>query len=157
MRRKLALVVVLALAACHEPAEKRARQDAEAVMAVEKIQQVEPPLLELKPEPLGVRDLKVTGLTGAGCAFRAGDDGAAEPIVRTNDKAAIMKLMGGIVAFASDPGGTKLPSGSWTHYVGKAHSMRLEPGAEGGPATFTLRDPQDRVVFSATGRLDCEG
>lgn len=155
MMRAPALLALLALAACQAPAEDRARQDAETVVAVEKIQQVEPPLLTLVPEPLGVRDLKVTGLTGPGCAFTS--SGATEPIVRTNDKAAIVKLMGGIVAFASDPGGAKLPAGTWAHYVGKAHSVLLEPGAEGAPAVFTLRDPQDRAVFRAEGTLDCEG
>ncbi|MGH6786956.1 MAG: hypothetical protein ACREBO_08995 [Novosphingobium sp.] len=152
--RALALALVL-LGGCKESAEERAKQDVEAIAAVEKIQTVEPPLQSLVPEPLGARDLKVTGLTGPGCAFRAADD-AGEPIVRTNDKAAIVKLMGGIVAFASDPGGGKLPAGTWNHYVGKAHWISLEPGKPGA-ARFALHDAQNRVVFEAMGTLACEG
>ncbi len=154
--RRFAFVALLALTACQPPSEDRARRDAEAVIAVEKIQQIEPPIIGLTPQPLSERDLTIAGLVGPGCAFRAGD-GTAEPIMRNNDKAALVKLQGGIVAFASDPGGPKLPAGTWAHYVGKAHSVLLEAGGDGTPAVFTLRDAQNRVVFTATGRLDCAG
>lgn len=152
----LALISAAVLGACQDPVtdDQRASEDVAAIAAVKNIQQVDPPLLALTPEPMSARDLKIAGFTGPGCAFRAGE-GGGDPIVLTNQKVGVVKLMGGIVPFASDPGSPKLTGGTWSHYVGKAHSLLVEPANEQTGARFTLRDPQERVVFTTTGQLQC--
>jgi hypothetical protein len=83
----------------------------------------------------------------------------------TRPKRAVMKLGRDLTSFASDPGSTALPLGTWAHYVGKAGSLKImKAGGDGGlsgqgalewSATLIVTDEHDRTVFSSPGRLRC--
>lgn len=158
----LALAVV---GACSDDGDaSKAQSDADAVAMVERAQQVGPPVQPVKLEPITAEDAAANNLFGAGCAF-IGHDAPTDPLVITNSERAVIKLAGRLVVLASDPGGRQLPLGSWAHYVGKAHSIILGPvaaahGAAGGApsgwdTTLSVHDPQDRIVFGSSGRLEC--
>jgi hypothetical protein len=166
MRKFLILTgSVLALSACKpapSPAQ-RAADDAKAIAQVEAANRSYGPPVALNPEPIRAADLERAGLLGAGCAFTA--TGQTDPLLVARPKRALMKLSRNLTSFASDPGSNALPLGTWTHYVGKAASLRIVKaagdgglGAQGGlewSATLIATDEHDRTVFSSPGRLRC--
>lgn len=159
------IAAVLALSGC-EPALTPAQQaaaDAKAIAQVEAANRSFGPPVALDPEPILRADLDRAGLLDAGCAFTA--PGQTDPLLVARPKRAVMKLGRNLTSFASDPGGTALPLGTWTHYVGKAGSLRILKangdggiGGQGGlewSATLIVTDEHDRTVFSSPGRLRC--
>jgi hypothetical protein len=156
---------VLALPAC-KPAEspaQRAQEDAKAIAQVEAANRSYGPPIALNPEQIRAADLDRAGLLDAGCAFTA--TGQTDPLLVARPKRALMKLSRNLTSFASDPGSPALPLGTWTHYVGKAGSLRIVKAAgDGGlggqgslewDATLIATDEHDRTVFSSPGRLRC--
>lgn len=151
------------LGACGDDNSRQPQSDNEAIAMVEQAQRAEPPVQPVKLESITAADASANHLFGAGCAF-LGNDGR-EPLVMSNSERAVIKLAGRMVVLASDPGGRSMPLGSWARYVGKIHTIALD--REGGKGTvsgeeasqwaasLTVRDPQDRIVYSATGKLEC--
>jgi hypothetical protein len=167
MMRPTSIVIAgaLALSACKpapSPAQ-RAADDAKAVAQVEAANRSYGPPIALNPEPIRPADLDRAGLLDAGCAFAATDQ--ADPVLVARPKRAVMKFGRNLTSFASDPGSTSLPLGTWTHYVGKAGSLRIVKadgagglGGQGGlewSATLIVTDEHDRTVFTTPGRLRC--
>lgn len=161
----LLLTATLALAACKpepSPAQKAAA-DAKAIAQVEAANRSYGPPVALDPEPIRPAVLDRAGLLGAGCSFAAA--GQTDPLLVARPKRAVMKLGRDLTSFASDPGSTALPLGTWTHYVGKAGSLRIVKadgngelsgqGALEWSATLIVTDEHDRTVFSSPGRLRC--
>jgi hypothetical protein len=165
MKLSLPLIpAVLALSACQpEPtAAERAEADARAIAQVEAAQQVYPPAAPFDPQPITPHDLQRAGLLDAGCAFEAA--GQSDPVIVARPKRAVMKLGANLTSFASDPGSRPLPLGTWAHYVGKERSIRISASGEGDiagqkglewPASVTVTDQYDRLVYTRAGKLRC--
>lgn len=159
------IAAALGLSGCKpapSPAQ-RAAEDAKAIAQVEAANRSYGPPVALDPEPIRAADLDRAGLLDAGCTFTA--VGQTDPLLVARPKRAVMKLGRNLTSFASDPGSTALPLGTWTHYVGKAGSLRIVKadgdgglGGQGGlewSATLIVTDEHDRTVFSSPGRLRC--
>jgi hypothetical protein len=144
-------------------AAEQAAADAKAIAQVEAAQENYPPVQPLDPQPITPADLERAGLLDEGCAFEA--EGQSDPVLVARPKRAVMKLGRSLTNFASDPGSAALPLGTWTHYVGKAASLRMAKAAGNGDvggqkglewsATLTATDEHDRVIYTSAGRLRC--
>jgi hypothetical protein len=166
MKRYLFLLTVaLAMAACDHgptPAEKAAA-DARDIAMVEAAQERHPPIQPISPEPITVSELEKLDLLAANCGFVPA--GARDPVVLATPKQAVMLVDGQPQTLAGDSAGPAGPVGTWQRYVGKARSLRIakaggdgvEPGADAleWPATLTVRDEFDRIVFTRNGKLRC--
>lgn len=165
MRISLTLIAaVLALCGCKEkpsPAQQAA-EDAKAIAQVEAANRSFAPPQPFVPLPISPADLQRGGLLDAGCSFEA--EGQSDPILILRAKRAAMKLSRNLITFASDPGSKALPLGTWTHYVGKAGSLRIEAEGVGDPtaqnriewaARLTATDAHDRIVYTTAGKLRC--
>ena len=164
MRWAPVLIAALALAGCKEklsPAQKAA-EDAKAVAQVEAANHSYPPPVPLDPQPITPADLTKADMLDAGCMFEA--DGEDDPVLVARTKRAVMKIGRKLTPFASDPGSKSLPLGTWTHYVGKAGSLRIEAVGDSDPtaqnrvewsARLTATDVHDRVVYARSGKLRC--
>lgn len=161
--RLLPLFVLLALAACEKPptAAERAADDAKAVAMVEAANRRYAPPQALAPQPIKTADLQKHALLDAGCAFVTED---RDPVLLLRPKRAFMKLGRELTSYASDPGSAELPLGTWTHYVGKAGSLRIAKTGEADGtaqnqlawrATVTATDDHDRIVYTSSGTLRC--
>ena len=160
-RLLLALGLLALLAACapqKSAAEKRAEDD-RAIAQVNAAQEIKPPPKPIDPQAILFGDIQKFDLFGAGCAFAPGDSMGA--VLLTRDKVAYLLLNSRPVRFASDPGSTKLPLGTFSRYVGKELALSLtRTGDEAGEATrwaghVVVTDPYDQVVYQADGQVQC--
>jgi hypothetical protein len=159
------IAATLALSGCkpQPTAAEQAAADAKAIAQVEAAQHSFPPPEPLDPQQITAADLQRAGLLDAGCSFHA--SGQNDPVLVARPKRAVMKVGRALTSFASDPGSTQLPLGTWTHYVGKAGALRIAKAADGGDlgsqqglewsATLTVTDQHDRLVYTSAGRLRC--
>ena len=82
-------------------------------------------------------------------------------VLLTRDKVAYLLLDGRPVRFASDPGSTKLPLGTFSRYVGKELALSLtRTDGDASEATrwaghLVVTDPYDQVVYQADGQVQC--
>ncbi|MGB3377725.1 MAG: hypothetical protein WBA55_03020 [Allopontixanthobacter sediminis] len=150
--------------ACAEevnPAEQ-ARIDAEKIAAVERANIVPPD--PISPQRIDFPDYEENDLYGSGCAF-VPKGTAMHPIALTQGETAFMKIDDKMVRFAPDKGSKQGPFGTWQKYDGKVHSVRLlvAPGdgkASGSetvayPATISIRNGRDQIVYQASGTAQC--
>lgn len=152
----------LALVSCsREPsaAERKAADD-RAVAQVEAAQKQKPPPKPIAPEPILFADIQKFNLYGAGCAFAPG--GSMGAVLLTREKVGYIKLDGGMMRFAADPGSAELPMGTHARYVGKALAASLTRSDGNGtgeglrfPAHLTVTDPTDQVVYDEDGDVQC--
>lgn len=158
----VALCALILVAGCGEKksaAEKRAADD-RAIAQVNAAQEVKPPPKPIEPQPILFGDIQKYDLFGAGCAFAPGDSMGA--VLLTRDKVAYLLLDGRPVRFASDPGSTKLPLGTFSRYVGKELALSLtRSGDVAADATrwaghLVVTDPLDQVVYQTDGQVQCE-
>jgi hypothetical protein len=158
------IAAVFLLSGCEDPpsAAEQAAADAKAIAQVEAANRSFAPPQPFVPLPITPADLQRAGLLDAGCAFEA--VGQSDPVLVTRPKRAAMKLSRNLMSFASDPGSTALPLGTWAHYVGKAGSLRIEVDGAGDPtaqnrvewaAKLTATDAHDRIVYTSAGKLRC--
>jgi hypothetical protein len=158
-------IAALVLAACKEkltPAQQAAADD-KAITQVEAAQHNYAPPQPLDPEPITPADLTKAGLLDAGCSFEP--EGQTDPVLVARAKRAVMKMGARLTSFASDPGSKDLPLGTWSHYVGKAGSLRIATAGGDGDlqgqsqlewfAELTVTDEHDRIVYTSRGRLRC--
>lgn len=162
--RHLVLLGACLLPACGSEmsAEERAAADERAIAAVEAHQA--PPALPVAPEKILYPDIEKNDLFGTSCAF-APEGGGLGAIALAMEDAGYLKLDGEIVRLAADKGSGDLPMGAYRKYDGKANSFRLELDREAGkqdgiettnyPASLTILDAGDRVVYEASGIAQC--
>ncbi len=152
---------MLLLAACtpeKSAAAKRAEDD-RAIAQVNAAQEIKPPPTPIEPQPILFGDIQKYDLFGAGCAFAPG--GSMGAVLLTREKVAYLLLDGRPVRFASDPGSTKLPLGTFSRYVGKERALSLtRTDGAAGEATrwaghLVVTDPYDQVVYEADGQVQC--
>jgi hypothetical protein len=80
-------------------------------------------------------------------------------------KRATLKLDGRMQSLAGDPGSAKLPMETPSRYSGKKFAMEIVKSGENGervgdelsryPATVTIRDPWDQLVYKRNAVLEC--
>jgi len=144
-------------------ADEKAAEDAQAIAQVEAVQNVDPPVVAILPEPIVFTDLEKSKLLGASCAFRA--EGGNDVVAVAMADKAVIKTDGSLRVYAADKGSPSLPLGSWSHYDGREHVIDLQmAGGEGTPSgdettdwpgRLTIRDPYERVIYSAAGTVQC--
>ena len=162
-RGVMAIAGLLALVGCDDglSPQEQEQADAEAVAMVEAANAIEPPLVELVPQPLLEADMEATEMGGERCEYAPGTNLGVLVVARQVD--AFIKVDDEVVRFAADPGARQLPFETRTIYNGREHSLRLDlENAEKDSAeatsyegTVTLRDRWDRVVYTGTGPVNC--
>lgn len=161
--RSALLLSLLVLAGCADgmtDEEKKAKDEAD-VAFVQGLEAKDPPPEPILPQTIGYPDIERYQLFGASCAFAPGDGIGA--IVIAMDDTAWLKLDGRMLRFAADNGGQKLPMGTWERYNGKEYTLRLTAGegaptgseAVNYPATLSVHDPYDQLVYAEKGTLQC--
>jgi hypothetical protein len=161
--RWLAIVAVLALAACEKEhsRQEQAVRDAHAVAAVERINQAA--IKPLAPQMILFPDIENNQLDGSGCAFATqGDLGA---VLLTRKDRAYMKLADKIAEFSADAGSAQLPAGARSKYRGNDLVLQFtidapdgaNPGAAQGtyPGRLIAHDLDGNVVFNQPGSVQC--
>ncbi len=158
--RRLVLVCALALASCsNEPTEE---ERAAAVAEVEAHQTPPPEQLELAP--IRYREIEQHDLFGAGCSFAPEGGGLAAVALAMGETGHFLRGSE-LVTMAADKGSKELPYLARRKYDGKAYSMVLDldeaAGKQSGeetsdyPATLTIRDANDEVVYRKPGMAQC--
>lgn len=158
--RYAVLVVVAVLAACSgEPTEE---ERAAAIAEVEANQAPAPEQLELGP--IRYREIEQYDLFGAGCSF-APQDGGLSAVALAMADAGYFLRDDDLVKLAADKGSAELPYLARREYDGTAYSMVLDLaesdgeriGAEASeyPATLTIRDANEQVVYRKSGIAQC--
>lgn len=158
--RIVGLFCIAALAACSsEPTEE---ERAAAVTEVE-ANQVPPPEM-LTPGAIRYREIEQYDLFGAGCSFAPEGGGVAAVALAMAETGHFLRD-GELVTLAADKGSAELPYLARRKYDGKAYSMVLDldeaAGRQSGeetsdyPATLTIRNANDQVVYSKPGMAQC--
>ena len=158
--RSLALTLVAVLAACSsEPTEE---ERAAAVAEVEAHQT--PPAQPLELGAIRYREIEKHELYGAGCSFAPTGGGLAAVALAMPDTGHII-VDGEMLTLAADKGSAELPYLARSKYDGTEHSMELdldqdaseEVGAEVSdyPATLTIRNARDQIVYNQSGIAQC--
>ena len=158
--RKAVLMLAVALAACSsEPTEE---ERAAAVAEVEANRTPAPEELELGQ--IRYREIEQHDLYGAGCSFAPDGGGLAAVALAMADTGHFIRG-DELVTLAADKGSAELPYLARRKYDGKAYSMVLDldeaAGEQSGdetsdyPATLTIRDRYEQVVYEQSGIAQC--
>ena len=165
MRASIILAGALLSAACSasEDQAKPVTSDAQAIAEVERLGT--PPVLPVQPQPITFSDLEKYGLFGAGCYFLDGNGAKASMLFIASDEKGWMILESKLVELSADRSSAEMPYLSWSRYVGLAQTVVLQrdqakarstgPETESAPGEITIRDENDRVVFTRKGLIDC--
>lgn len=163
IRACLALVPLLLCVACGEVSpEEQARRDARDLALVEAAN--EPPLPQtVSPQPIMDTEVQESGLSGTGCTFfEEGTEGDRLAIAIA--ETAALKLEGNVKIFAADSGSAEMPFGTSNRYTSREHVLDLQVADDwqAGDKTrpnwkgrLTIRDPYERVVYTASGIWRC--
>lgn len=152
----LAALPILALAGCDKPMNpiQQKAADDRAVAQVEATERALPPLRPVMPQPLARSFIAGHAVGGKGCAFVPKGETAA--IALLLDDSADLRIDNQPAVFSADKGSTKLPSGAWSRYIGKALALAVaQPGAGSPIARLSISDPHNRPVYQASGTLRC--
>ena len=159
--RAALLVLTLLIAACGQSPQDKAREDAEAVAAVNAAQNRLPPLKALALERFTPDDFARMDDTGASCAFYSED----RAIAMVRPSYGWIKLEGALTRLVSDSGSGPGPMGTYSRYTGREMSLRITPtGAASAdamqtrqtmPAMISVTDQWDRDVFGLGGYIRC--
>ena len=158
--RSRALTLVAVLAACSsEPTEE---ERAAAVAEVEANQT--PPAQPLELGAIRYREIEKHELYGAGCSFAPAGGGLAAVALVMPDTGHII-VDGEMLTLAADKGSAELPYLARSKYDGTAHSMELDLDQDAGeevgaevsdyPATLTIRNARDQIVYNQSGIAQC--
>ena len=159
-----ALALTAALASCgqgdpqvDEPVDK------DRIEATQKA-----PPVPVEPLAIEFADIEEGEFFGASCGFspaetRAGGD--APVLFIAMGEVGVLKLSDGVQTLAPDTGSDELPYGARRKYDGREHSVTLDlemaagqpsgPETTAYPASLTIRDAGNEVVFSAEGSAVC--
>ena len=158
--RSYALTLVAVLAACSsEPTEE---ERAAAVAEVEAHQT--PPAQTLERGAIRYREIEKHELYGAGCSFAPAGGGLAAVALAMPVTGHII-VDGAMLPLAADKGRAELPYLARSKYDGTEHSMELDLDQDAGeevgaevsdyPATLTIRNARDQIVYNQSGIAQC--
>lgn len=159
MRVSIVLLAVTLMACSNEPNEE---ERAAAVAEVE-ANRVPPPE-ELQLEPIRYREIEKNELYGTGCSF-APDGGGMSAVALAMAETGHFLRGDKLITLAADKGSPELPYLARRKYDGAAYSMTLDldeaEGEQSGeetsdyPATLTIRDASEQVVYRKSGIAQC--
>ena len=159
MRVSIVLLAVTLMACSNEPNEEE-RAAAVAEVEANRI----PPPEELQLEPIRYREIEKNELYGTGCSF-APDGGGISAVALAMAETGHFLRGDKLITLAADKGSPELPYLARRQYDGAAYSMTLDldeaEGEQSGeetsdyPATLTIRDASEQVVYRKSGIAQC--
>jgi len=159
MRVSIVLLAVTLMACSNEPNEE---ERAAAVAEVEANRIPAPEELQL--EPIRYREIEKNELYGTGCSF-APDGGGMSAVALAMAETGHFLRGDKLITLAADKGSPELPYLARRKYDGAAYSMTLDldeaEGEQSGeetsdyPATLTIRDASEQVVYRKSGIAQC--
>jgi hypothetical protein len=158
--RAIILPLSVALASCS--AEPTDEERAAAVAEVEANQTPAPEQLEL--DAIRYREIEQHDLYGPGCSF-APEGGGLSAVALAMAETGYLLRGGELVTLAADKGSVELPYLARREYDGTSYSMTIDldeaEGEQAGeevsdfPATLTIRDANEQVVYRKSGIAQC--
>lgn len=159
MRISIVLLALTLMACSNEPNEEE-RAAAVAEVEANRI----PPPEELQLEPIRYREIEKNELYGTGCSF-ASDGGGMSAVALAMAETGHFLRGDKLITLAADKGSPELPYLARRKYDGAAYSMTLDldeaEGEQSGeetsdyPATLTIRDASEQVVYRKSGIAQC--
>ena len=159
MRISIILLALTLMACSNEPNEEE-RAAAVAEVEANRI----PPPEELQLEPIRYREIEKNELYGTGCSF-APDGGGMSAVALAMAETGHFLRGDKLITLAADKGSPELPYLARRKYDGAAYSMTLDldeaEGEQSGeetsdyPATLTIRDASEQVVYRKSGIAQC--
>ena len=159
MRISIVLLALTLVACSNEPNEEE-RAAAVAEVEANRI----PPPEELQLEPIRYREIEKNELYGTGCSF-APDGGGMSAVALAMAETGHFLRGDKLITLAADKGSPELPYLARRKYDGAAYSMTLDldeaEGEQSGeetsdyPATLTIRDASEQVVYRKSGIAQC--
>ncbi len=159
MRVSIILLALTLVACSNEPNE----QERAAAVAEVEANRVPPPE-ELQLEPIRYREIEKNELYGTGCSF-APDGGGMSAVALAMAETGHFLRGDKLITLAADKGSPELPYLARRKYDGAAYSMTLDldeaEGEQSGeetsdyPATLTIRDASEQVVYRKSGIAQC--
>ena len=154
------VLLALTLMACSNEANEEERAAAVAEVEANRI----PPPEELQLEPIRYREIEKNELYGTGCSF-APDGGGMSAVALAMAETGHFLRGDKLITLAADKGSPELPYLARRKYDGAAYSMTLDldeaEGEQSGeetsdyPATLTIRDASEQVVYRKSGIAQC--
>tara|TARA_B100001167_G_C16735899_1_gene288454 strand:- start:58 stop:543 length:486 start_codon:yes stop_codon:yes gene_type:complete len=159
MRISIVLLALTLVACSNEPNE----QERAAAVAEVEANRIPPPE-ELQLEPIRYREIEKNELYGTGCSF-APDGGGMSAVALAMAETGHFLRGDKLITLAADKGSPELPYLARRKYDGAAYSMTLDldeaEGEQSGeetsdyPATLTIRDASEQVVYRKSGIAQC--
>ena len=159
MRVSIVLLALTLVACSNEPNE----QERAAAVAEVEANRIPPPE-ELQLEPIRYREIEKNELYGTGCSF-APDGGGMSAVALAMAETGHFLRGDKLITLAADKGSPELPYLARRKYDGAAYSMTLDldeaEGEQSGeetsdyPATLTIRDASEQVVYHKSGIAQC--
>lgn len=153
-------LLALTLVACSNEPNEQERAAAVAEVEANRI----PPPEELQLEPIRYREIEKNELYGTGCSF-APDGGGMSAVALAMAETGHFLRGDKLITLAADKGSPELPYLARRKYDGAAYSMTLDldeaEGEQSGeetsdyPATLTIRDASEQVVYRKSGIAQC--
>ncbi|MEC7888546.1 MAG: hypothetical protein VX540_00795 [Pseudomonadota bacterium] len=154
------ILLALTLVACSNEPNEQERAAAVAEVEANRI----PPPEELQLEPIRYREIEKNELYGTGCSF-APDGGGMSAVALAMAETGHFLRGDKLITLAADKGSPELPYLARRKYDGAAYSMTLDldeaEGEQSGeetsdyPATLTIRDASEQVVYRKNGIAQC--
>ena len=154
------VLLALTLTACSNEPNEEERAAAVAEVEANRI----PPPEELQLEPIRYREIEKNELYGTGCSF-APDGGGMSAVALAMAETGHFLRGDKLITLAADKGSPELPYLARRKYDGAAYSMTLDldeaEGEQSGeetsdyPATLTIRDASEQVVYRKSGIAQC--
>ena len=154
------ILLALTLTACSNEPNEEERAAAVAEVEANRI----PPPEELQLEPIRYREIEKNELYGTGCSF-APDGGGMSAVALAMAETGHFLRGDKLITLAADKGSPELPYLARRKYDGAAYSMTLDldeaEGEQSGeetsdyPATLTIRDASEQVVYHKSGIAQC--
>ena len=154
------ILLALTLVACSNEPNEQERAAAVAEVEANRI----PPPEELQLEPIRYREIEKNELYGTGCSF-APDGGGMSAVALAMAETGHFLRGDKLITLAADKGSPELPYLARRQYDGAAYSMTLDldeaEGEQSGeetsdyPATLTIRDASEQVVYRKSGIAQC--
>ena len=154
------VLLALTMMACSNEANEEERAAAVAEVEANRV----PPPEELQLEPIRYREIEKNELYGTGCSF-APDGGGMSAVALAMAETGHFLRGDKLITLAADKGSPELPYLARRKYDGAAYSMTLDldeaEGEQSGeetsdyPATLTIRDASEQVVYRKSGIAQC--